>query len=83
MLAVVANSTRNGLSICFQCQGENLSELASEAGLAWDMLSEQLQAESCDDRKCRTAWSIQAVVQIGGGGGEGETWLSGHVTSGP
>ena len=56
---------KNGLSICFQCQGENLSELASEAGLAWDMLNEQLQA----------------VVRIEGGGG-GETWLSGHVTSG-
>ena len=44
-------------------------------------LSEQLQAESCDNRKCRTAWSPQAVVGIGDGG-RGETWLSGHVTSG-
>lgn len=70
---------RNGFSICFQCQGENLSELAVSR-LAWDgELNEQPQMGSVAGN-AGTAWTIQAVVGIGRQGRE--TWLSRHVTSG-
>lgn len=78
---MVANGMRNGLSICFQCQGENLSELASEAGvsLGWELNEQPPDGKLCEQGNAglpgpsRLWWGV--------GGREG-AWLSRHVTSG-